>query len=145
MPRKLYFDLEYMKESNKGKCENSAMNAFYAHLIWFIKNYLGISTDRGDFLELDSSSADKFSRHVIWSGKNKVYFDNERTLKMFVGQFLLELEEEADHKNGIRVELGEDLSWREMNQEDGVVKEDGDNDANMMVLEQRQIDQVHKD
>ena len=67
-PRKLYFDIDVDKtlEKNKDFDGRLAMDSFFESLVDFIQTYFGIETWRSDFLELDSSSEKKFSRHVIW-------------------------------------------------------------------------------
>ena len=91
-PRKLYFDIEFVKTLNVGKDEAETMTSFYAFLFEFLNRHFAVDAERKEFLELDSSSETKFSRHVIWCGDNKIVFQNYDTVKAFMDNFLKELE-----------------------------------------------------
>jgi len=61
----LYFDLEFSKESNPKLKPKLVMHAFRKTLNAFCQEILGMTMDSKDMLELESSTAKKFSRHVI--------------------------------------------------------------------------------
>lgn len=88
-PCKLFFDLEFDRNHNEGLDEMLAMQTFYNRLIQFIRTNLGRETRREDFLELDSSSQNKFSRHIIWAKGST--FENVNVLKAFVHRFVEEM------------------------------------------------------
>ena len=65
-PCHLYFDLEYSKEANPDKGEGEEMLCTFVHtLIEFIQRTLRVSCSSAEVLDLDSSTAAKFSHHLI--------------------------------------------------------------------------------
>ena len=80
------------KTLNVGKDEAETMTSFYAFLFEFLNRHFGVDAERKEFLELDSSSETKLSRHVIWCGDSKIVFHNYDSVKAFMDNFLKELE-----------------------------------------------------
>ena len=69
-PRCLYFDLEYSTAANPKVCPENIMRAFHTELAEFVEKVQpGFRIAPEDWVELDSSSATKFSRHVIYRGQ----------------------------------------------------------------------------
>ena len=69
-PRCLYFDLEYSTAANPEVCPENIMTAFHTNLEEFVEKVQpGFRVAPEDWVELDSSSATKFSRHVIYRGQ----------------------------------------------------------------------------
>jgi hypothetical protein len=61
----LYFDLEYSRETNPKLDTIVAMAAFETVLADFCVQRLGLAVDSTSVLVLDSTSAEKFSKHVL--------------------------------------------------------------------------------
>lgn len=61
----LYFDLEYSRSANPDTCPATVIELFYAELSTFCKSFFGAPLDMGSVLELDSTTPEKFSKHVI--------------------------------------------------------------------------------
>ncbi|CAN9510349.1 unnamed protein product [Ophioblennius macclurei] len=80
---KLYFDLEFYKPSNKG-CDGRAM---VSKLIQYVCDKLlevyGVECSVKNVLSLDSSTEEKYSRHLIFSLPNAAFKDN-----IHVGRFI---------------------------------------------------------
>uniref|UniRef100_H3DL21 DNA-directed primase/polymerase protein n=1 Tax=Tetraodon nigroviridis TaxID=99883 RepID=H3DL21_TETNG len=80
---KLYFDLEFHKPSN----EEADGQVMVSGLIQYVCNKLmdvyGVMCETSDVLNLDSSTEEKFSRHLIFNLKNAVFKDN-----VHVGRFI---------------------------------------------------------
>lgn len=80
---KLYFDLEFYKPSNQ-EADGTAM---VSSLIQYVSDKLmevyGITCSAKDVLNLDSSTEDKFSRHLIFILQNAAFKDN-----IHVGRFI---------------------------------------------------------
>ncbi|XP_029949548.1 DNA-directed primase/polymerase protein-like [Salarias fasciatus] len=80
---KLYFDLEFHKPSNKD-CDGGAMVSM---LIQYVCDKLlevyGVECSVKNVLNLDSSTEEKFSRHLIFSLQNAAFKDN-----IHVGRFI---------------------------------------------------------
>lgn len=61
----LYFDLEFQRAANPGAEPQEIIKAFYAELDAFCTEVLGAPLDMDSVVELDSTSPEKFSKHVI--------------------------------------------------------------------------------
>ena len=61
----LYFDLEYSKETNPELEPGVAMAAFEETLAAFCQDVLGLALDSSSLLVLESSTPQKFSKHVL--------------------------------------------------------------------------------
>eukprot|EP00927_Polykrikos_kofoidii_P070609 TRINITY_DN67023_c0_g1_i1.p1 TRINITY_DN67023_c0_g1~~TRINITY_DN67023_c0_g1_i1.p1 ORF type:complete len:684 (-),score=121.82 TRINITY_DN67023_c0_g1_i1:143-2194(-) len=61
----LYFDLEYHKTWNPDLNEEGALEAFRSVLASFCDDVLGAPLDKSSMIELESSSPEKFSMHVL--------------------------------------------------------------------------------
>ena len=86
----MYLDIEFYKTdiANHDIDERLVMQSTLQNLVDFIQTYFGIEAPISDFLVLDSSSEEKFSRHVIMAGDNKLIFEDNATLKAFVLKYL---------------------------------------------------------
>ncbi|XP_068243552.1 DNA-directed primase/polymerase protein-like [Palaemon carinicauda] len=81
---KLYFDLEFMYEYNPHKDGNSMVNTFIYIVCYFLKKEFGVDCTRKNIIDLDSSTAEKFSRHLIFNMPNKSFATN-----IHVGNFVI--------------------------------------------------------
>ncbi|XP_074010577.1 DNA-directed primase/polymerase protein [Numenius arquata] len=80
---KLYFDLEFYKPANPG-ADGKGMVAKLIELVsQKLKELYGISCSAKDVLNLDSSTEEKFSRHLIFLPQKTVFKDN-----IHVGNFV---------------------------------------------------------
>ena len=102
-PCRLYFDLEYDKTINEGVDDDLIMTIFRKKLVKHIKDILGVDlfacfgghSIRDFFVEIDSSNAQKFSRHVIISLPGENFFFNDKQMGQFVRLFCSNLTKEA--------------------------------------------------
>ena len=62
---RLYFDLEFDADANPGRDGPAAVDALLSLLAESMPRRLGVSLDACTVVELDSSSASKFSRHLV--------------------------------------------------------------------------------
>jgi hypothetical protein len=81
-PCRLYYDLEYAVVSGVS-VDGDALTAKFINLVvWKLHEVLGLSVDEDDVIVLDSSSASKFSKHVIITlglgvgGPERLFKDN---------------------------------------------------------------------
>jgi hypothetical protein len=75
----LYFDLEYKKELNKDLVTEELVDTLIQYLTSAIKDSFQIDVSRESIVDLDSSSSDKFSRHLIFKSvvfRNNIYCGN---------------------------------------------------------------------
>ncbi|KAG7264481.1 hypothetical protein CRUP_017183 [Coryphaenoides rupestris] len=80
---KLYFDLEFHRPSNQG-LDGTAMVAFLVQYVCEqLMDVYGVACTASDVLNLDSSTEDKFSRHLIFCVDGAVFSDN-----IHMGQFV---------------------------------------------------------
>uniref|UniRef100_A0A672I0E1 DNA-directed primase/polymerase protein n=1 Tax=Salarias fasciatus TaxID=181472 RepID=A0A672I0E1_SALFA len=121
---KLYFDLEFHKPSNKD-CDGGAMVSM---LIQYVCDKLlevyGVECSVKNVLNLDSSTEEKFSRHLIFSLQNAAFKDN-----IHVGRFIHAILKPVlnKDKNGSNLDHGpqikrrkqEDLSFLQVKNKDG--------------------------
>jgi len=94
----LYFDLEYSRGSNPGLEPEVAMSAFRAVLADFCADAIGAPLDESSLIELDSSTPQKFSKHVLVKrlrgapgdplGQKPLAFANNAQAGLFVSELL---------------------------------------------------------
>ncbi|KAM4750895.1 DNA-directed primase/polymerase protein [Anableps anableps] len=80
---KLYFDLEFHKPSNKGSDGKSMVSLLIQYVCDKLMEVYGIECSVKNVLNLDSSTAEKFSRHLIFMLQNAAFKDN-----IHVGRFI---------------------------------------------------------
>ncbi|KAK5865838.1 hypothetical protein PBY51_020077 [Eleginops maclovinus] len=80
---KLYFDLEFHKPSNQGTDGISMMSSLIQYVCDKLMEVYGIECSAKNILNLDSSTDDKFSRHLIFNLQNAVFKDN-----LHMGRFI---------------------------------------------------------
>ncbi|KAG7458644.1 hypothetical protein MATL_G00222740 [Megalops atlanticus] len=80
---KLYFDLEFHKPSNKSLDGRKMVALFIQYVCHKLKEVYGVKCSSKDVLNLDSSTEDKFSRHLIFLLPNAAFKDNTH-----VGHFI---------------------------------------------------------
>ncbi|XP_061767934.1 DNA-directed primase/polymerase protein isoform X2 [Nerophis ophidion] len=73
---KLYFDLEYYKPSNPEADGNKMVSLLIQYVCKKFEDIYGIECSAENVLSLDSSTDDKFSRHLIFNLHNAVFKDN---------------------------------------------------------------------
>lgn len=99
VPCKLYFDLEFKKKLNPKIDSASLMQKFKARLISHLKETFGIILTESNILDLDSSTEEKFSRHVI---VDLIFKDNFH-VGNYVRAFCSKFQEDKD----VRVQVTE--------------------------------------
>ncbi|XP_071359369.1 DNA-directed primase/polymerase protein isoform X2 [Trachinotus anak] len=80
---KLYFDLEFHKPSNKGVDGKTMVSSLIQYVCDKLMEVYGIECATKNVLSLDSSTEEKFSRHLIFNLQNAVFKDN-----IHVGRFI---------------------------------------------------------
>ncbi|PWA29373.1 hypothetical protein CCH79_00013989, partial [Gambusia affinis] len=80
---KLYFDLEFHKPSNGGSDGNSMVSLLIKYVCDKLVEVYGIECSVKNVLNLDSSTEEKFSRHLIFMLQNAAFKDN-----LHVGRFI---------------------------------------------------------
>uniref|UniRef100_A0A7N5ZSA1 DNA-directed primase/polymerase protein n=1 Tax=Anabas testudineus TaxID=64144 RepID=A0A7N5ZSA1_ANATE len=80
---KLYFDLEFHKPSNKGADGKTMVSSLIQYVCDKLMDVYGIECSAKNVLNLDSSTEEKFSRHLIFSLQNAAFKDN-----IHVGRFI---------------------------------------------------------
>ncbi|KAK5602134.1 hypothetical protein CRENBAI_016135 [Crenichthys baileyi] len=80
---KLYFDLEFHKPSNKGSDGKSMVARLIQYVCDKLMGVYGIECSVENVLNLDSSTEEKFSRHLIFMLQNAAFKDN-----IHVGRFI---------------------------------------------------------
>ncbi|XP_043945784.1 DNA-directed primase/polymerase protein [Protopterus annectens] len=73
---KLYFDLEFHKPSNPGVSGKQLVAKLIQHVCQKLEDFFGILCTEKDVLNLDSSTEEKFSRHLIFLLQNAAFKDN---------------------------------------------------------------------
>ncbi|XP_031727275.1 DNA-directed primase/polymerase protein [Anarrhichthys ocellatus] len=73
---KLYFDLEFHKPSNNGADGKAMVSSLIQYVCDKLMEVYGIECSANDVLNLDSSTEDKFSRHLIFNLQNAAFKDN---------------------------------------------------------------------
>ncbi|NXX88345.1 PRIPO protein, partial [Centropus bengalensis] len=80
---KLYFDLEFYKPANPGADGKSMVAKLIELVCQRLRELYDVNCSAKDVLNLDSSTDEKFSRHLIFLPKNTVFKDN-----IHVGNFV---------------------------------------------------------
>ncbi|XP_038160675.1 DNA-directed primase/polymerase protein [Cyprinodon tularosa] len=80
---KLYFDLEFHKPSNQGCDGTSMVSLLIQYVCEKLMEVYGIECSVKNVLNLDSSTDNKFSRHLIFMLQNAAFKDN-----LHVGRFI---------------------------------------------------------
>lgn len=97
---KLYFDLEYDTKCNPSKKGALITNNFIILVLYFIKEVFNITATRENVLHLDSSTHEKFSRHLVFQLGSHV-FCNYQSVGEFVRficqKLLFYLESSSEH------------------------------------------------
>ncbi|XP_035855937.1 DNA-directed primase/polymerase protein isoform X1 [Sander lucioperca] len=73
---KLYFDLEFHKPSNKGTDGKAMVSLLIQYVCDKLMEVYGIECSAKNVLNLDSSTEEKFSRHLIFNLQNAAFKDN---------------------------------------------------------------------
>ncbi|PNF25482.1 hypothetical protein B7P43_G05931 [Cryptotermes secundus] len=73
---KLYFDLEFYREHNPHHDGHRMVESFIKIISFHLKKEWGITADRRHVLDLDSSTENKFSRHLIFMLPNAIFQDS---------------------------------------------------------------------
>ncbi|KAK5967130.1 Herpesviridae UL52/UL70 DNA primase [Trichostrongylus colubriformis] len=83
-PCRLYFDLEYSKETNRDIDHEIVYRHFMENLQRLLKSEFDLETDPfKDFLVLDSSTKSKFSAHVICHLPGDIVFPSNTSMRPF--------------------------------------------------------------
>ncbi|XP_028255631.1 DNA-directed primase/polymerase protein isoform X2 [Parambassis ranga] len=80
---KLYFDLEFHRPSNKGSDGKTMVSLLIQYVCDKLMEIYGIKCSEKNVLNLDSSTEEKFSRHLIFCLQNAAFKDN-----VHVGSFI---------------------------------------------------------
>lgn len=80
---KLYFDLEFHRLSNSGADGKTMVSSLIEYVCEKLKEIYGLECSGKNVLNLDSSTEDKFSRHLIFNLPNAAFKDN-----IHVGRFI---------------------------------------------------------
>ncbi|XP_013863163.1 DNA-directed primase/polymerase protein isoform X2 [Austrofundulus limnaeus] len=80
---KIYFDLEFHKPSNRGSDGKSMVSLLIQYVCDKLMEVYGIKCSAKNILNLDSSTEEKFSRHLIFILQNAAFKDN-----IHVGKFI---------------------------------------------------------
>jgi hypothetical protein len=95
---RLYFDIEYNKKANPtidDVTSEALLEELMDELEREIYNVFQLSIDRHNIVDLDSSTENKFSRHLIVHMPNKELFRNNVECGRFVKNFISRLAEEV--------------------------------------------------
>eukprot|EP01083_Nonionella_stella_P059719 156298_1 len=98
-PCKLYFDIEYETQYNTNINGDELMIIFKQFLIEYITIHLSIPITTCDIIDLESSTAIKFSRHLIILFPTNSVFSNNQQCGIFVRKMCDEIRKLA--KNGL--------------------------------------------
>ncbi|XVF53526.1 hypothetical protein PTKIN_Ptkin05aG0106000 [Pterospermum kingtungense] len=85
-PCHLYFDLEFNKRDNMGRDENEMVDLLISVILEALLEKYSIHGNEDWVVELDSSTEEKFSRHLIMRIPNTAFKDNSH-----VGAFVAEI------------------------------------------------------
>lgn len=96
-PCKLYLDLEFKREFNPGLNDDEMMQILIRELDAFL--YSQCTQNLGNFIQLDSSTDAKFSRHIIAA---KVIFQDNIQLGYFLQSFVSSMEIKATQDENIQ-------------------------------------------
>lgn len=81
---KLYFDLEFYYEYNGHKDGSNMVDTFIHIVCFFLKKEFDVDCSRRNIIDLDSSTAEKFSRHLIFNVASRAFANN-----IHVGNFVI--------------------------------------------------------
>lgn len=98
---KLYFDLEYEIKFNPNKRGSLIVNSFISLVLYFIEVVFNIKVTRENVLDLDSSTQDKFSRHLIFQLGSHIFCNYESVgefVRYICQKLLLYLESNVESK-----------------------------------------------
>ncbi|XP_060634625.2 DNA-directed primase/polymerase protein isoform X3 [Anolis sagrei] len=87
---KLYFDLEFYKPANKGADGKQMVAGLIEFVCEKLDEHYGVKCSTGDILNLDSSTEEKFSCHLIFQLHNAAFKNN-----IHIGNFLRRILEPA--------------------------------------------------
>lgn len=73
---RLYFDLEFYKEENPGLQGTEILQEFIHLVCFYLLKIFNINCSRGEIFDLDSSTEQKFSRHLIFHFPDAVFVNN---------------------------------------------------------------------
>ncbi|KAA8594754.1 hypothetical protein FQN60_011889 [Etheostoma spectabile] len=90
---KLYFDLEFHAPSNKGTDGKAMVSLLIQYVCDKLMEVYGIECSTKNVLNLDSSTEEKFSRHLIFNLQNAAFKDN---IHMGIGKTAEETTAKAD-------------------------------------------------
>jgi hypothetical protein len=103
---KLYFDLEFYREYNPQHDGRRMVESFIKIVSFCLEKKLSITTDRRHVLDLDSSTKNKFSRHLIFMLPNAIFQDNYNVgnfvkdmcseLRIYINEHLKKTGDEAE-------------------------------------------------
>ncbi|XP_057393280.1 DNA-directed primase/polymerase protein isoform X3 [Balaenoptera acutorostrata] len=89
---KLYFDLEFNRLANPGADGKKMVALLIEHVCKALQQFYRVSCSAEDVLNLDSSTSEKFSRHLIFQLHDVAFKDNTH-----VGNFVRKILEPAFH------------------------------------------------
>ncbi|CAM9241375.1 unnamed protein product [Sphacelaria rigidula] len=92
MPCRMYFDLEFTRACNVGLDGEALVRAWINVVAGKLQQDFGISVGKTDFLDLDSSTAKKFSRHLIVHLPGDQLFADNSHVGRFVNTLAADLE-----------------------------------------------------
>jgi len=101
----LYFDLEYARCANPDLQPKRVMEAFYDLLGQFCSAKLGLPLDMSSVYDLDSTTLEKFSKHVVVKGlqgpgqSSQLAFRNNAQVGYVVKEFMKYTNEQRQNKN----------------------------------------------
>ena len=96
-PCRLYFDMEFSKPANPSITDSVAeelLDQFFEELRYEFQSVYRISVARDQLVDLDSSTAKKFSRHWVLHLPGRRLFSDNREAGVFVRHLVARLEEE---------------------------------------------------
>ena len=87
-PCHLYFDLEFQRACNSGVNGEALTAALVKHVIQSVHDDFAITCDPTHFIQLDSSTKTKFSRHLIVRLPGNAAFSHNGHVRVFVDRML---------------------------------------------------------
>nr|XP_012328005.1 DNA-directed primase/polymerase protein isoform X3 [Aotus nancymaae] len=81
---KLYFDLEFNKPANPGADGKKMVALLIEYACQALQELYGVNCSAEDVLNLDSSTDEKFSRHLIFQLRDVAFKDNIHVVKMMI-------------------------------------------------------------
>ncbi|XP_051242264.1 DNA-directed primase/polymerase protein isoform X2 [Dicentrarchus labrax] len=98
---KLYFDLEFHKPSNKGADGKTMVSSLIQYICDKLMEVYGVECTTKNVLNLDSSTEEKFSRHLIFNLRNAAFKDN-----IHMGRFIHAILQPVLSKSGSSPDVG---------------------------------------